>query len=254
MARTHATRERFQRGTSGFEEQSRAWLQERLRLFCSVVLVFATLLYVVFRLLDLRLDSYPFESVLSPASLVHLAATAVVGSIWWCLRGCDLPLRTLVQGDALAVSICTGACILVFLAQPEIDTSLTAFLMGIFLLARAILVPSSARRTLAVSIPPVVVLGVLLLTAEQVYAMEGVPFPADLVPFLVAAQTAVLGCAVALAATASHVTFRLRRQAYEAEQLGQYVLERKIGEGAMGEVHRARHALLRRPTAIKLVR
>jgi len=46
----------------------------------------------------------------------------------------------------------------------------------------------------------------------------------------------------------------LRRRVEQVKQLGQYTLERKIGAGGMGEVYLARHALLRRPTAVKFIR
>ncbi len=46
---------------------------------------------------------------------------------------------------------------------------------------------------------------------------------------------------------------RLDEAESKLRQLGQYSLEEKIGEGSMGVVYRARHALMRRDTAVKLL-
>ena len=68
---------------------------------------------------------------------------------------------------------------------------------------------------------------------------------------------ALLGASAVAIFIFTLVVTRLQREAQKAEiearQSGQYRLEEKLGAGAMGVVYKGRHAMLRRPTAIKLL-
>jgi serine/threonine-protein kinase len=60
--------------------------------------------------------------------------------------------------------------------------------------------------------------------------------------------------AVAFAYLGARIVYGLGREVAAAREMGSYLLEEKLGQGGMGEVWRARHRLLARPAAIKLIR
>jgi serine/threonine protein kinase len=59
---------------------------------------------------------------------------------------------------------------------------------------------------------------------------------------------------VGMAYVGARVVYQLGTEVKRARELGSYRLEEKLGEGGMGEVWRARHRMLSRPAAIKLIR
>ncbi len=64
----------------------------------------------------------------------------------------------------------------------------------------------------------------------------------------------LLGAFAAIGLYGCHKLSDLQHQVLAAKQVGQYHLMRRLGGGGMGEVYLARHRMLRRPCAVKLIR
>ena len=236
------------------DEPQRAFLQDRLSLWAFWVFVLSFGFYLT------NMATAPFvrpgaprliDLMLQAGNLDHLAASLVFGGLWLLTRRVPLSIRVLRWLDiaALVVGCALFALMGAYLMRLQLVNGLNVAIgayAGLLacantVMARAITVPSTPRRTLLGSVA-----AMAPLVPATVFAGGG---------SAAAAVNITTWCAVsiAVATVGSRIIFGLRTEAARVRQLGQYTLERQIGAGGMGVVYRASHAMLRRPTAIKLL-
>ncbi len=229
-------------------EEMRAAVQRRLELFSRLaVVVFCVVVSFVVALGRLYPVHRPHEA--SVVIAYGIAGALVCGLAWYRTLHRRRPsLEALYRLDALYTIVIGAALgITAYFYTARFAAIYSSLVIALF--TRTIIVPSTGARTLAVgslAFASLFVAGVLSgLVHPHRIDMPLVPFLASVALFSV--------LAVGLAAAGSQVIYGLRRRITRAMQLGQYTLEARLGEGGMGVVHKARHAMLRRPTAIKLL-
>ncbi|MEQ8459554.1 MAG: serine/threonine-protein kinase [Sandaracinaceae bacterium] len=235
-------------------EESRHLLQQRLALLGLVTLCLSGSFLAVALVAEwalLGVDALAAH-VQSPRRLLNLAGAAVSALVWLVARaGHRTPTQLLVIDVAGTVAAVVPYTLMSLLGQEGMaGVLLIALTVMLVLQTRALLVPSDARRTFFISAAAAALSMALALGA---YAGGEAELGGLSVADLALNLAMWLAIIVAVSTVASWVLFGLRAQVREARRLGQYTLLDKIGEGGMGVVYRARHALLRRPTAVKLL-
>ncbi|MGO9111457.1 MAG: protein kinase domain-containing protein [Thermoguttaceae bacterium] len=256
---------------SGFDEELRPLLRWRLLLVHVLSLALVFLLAVMIRLTPAAEQ----EGIVQPresyfwARLAAQFAEAAIGTLaLWRFSGMTLrslrlwELTFLVtyaaaaglnRFEALAAPLQGAAESVPALAIGFSDlTSLQGFI--ILILAYGVLIPNTPRRSLLVV--AVLTAVPLAIIPAAVVANPSLRAGRALGLFIQSALCLTYPAAIAVFAAARAVA--LQRRAFEAErkaeQLDQYALKRKLGEGAMGEVWLAEHRLLKRPCAVKFIR
>jgi serine/threonine-protein kinase len=251
---------------SDHSEGARAFLQSRVALFWKVMF-FITLLSSGFGAVGM---------IAKPGVdfVLVVACTAQAGALWWLSGRGKRSVRSsrAMESGGLFLNLVLGAFLGRYLfagfARDHSLVTSEGAVMGdayvsmlqqggtaMMVAIRAALIPSSPRRTIVVTaivgVPVLLANALLIPTANGGLAWRAIDSGAY--PWLPASAAMMWGFAIITATVISWVIFGLRAEVREARQLGQYVLERKIGEGGMGEVYRASHAMLRRATAVKLL-
>ena len=248
-------------------EETRAFLQCRVALFWKVkffITLFGSGLGVLGALVNPGMDL-----------LFTLAETALAAILWRVCRAGERSMRfsrAIDSGGLLATGILgafLGRYLLVGFARDHSVVSAEAAIMAdgyismmelggaaTIVAIRAALVPSLPRRTIFITafvgVPLILVSTLLVPAAHGGLAWRALGSGGY--SWLPANAALLWGFVVITCAVISWVIYGLRKEVREARRFGQYVLERKLGEGGMGEVYLARHGMMRRPSAIKLLR
>ncbi|MFL5474351.1 MAG: serine/threonine-protein kinase [Gemmatimonadales bacterium] len=230
------------------------FVRERLALVGKTLFLVSFGFYLFLLASMVLVGGAPFVAVVrGPVALGHLAASWTMGLLWLLASRARLSRRSLGTLDAISIVVACGF-LSIMTVNDEGQILQVLLALTVTVMIRAILVPSRPRRTMVLSalafLPTVVV---CIVRHDPTTLLPG--FSAGYQKQYMTLNTilwSVLG--TTLATIISRVTYGLRQQVAEANELGQYVLEEKIGGGGMGEVWRARHRLLIRPAAIKLIR
>jgi serine/threonine-protein kinase len=122
--------------------------------------------------------------------------------------------------------------------------------VAVWTLVFTIVVPASPRRAVIAALASVssvpVVIGISIATGLTAFH----PDPGQFFFWLVFPYLLV----VVMAYVSARVIYALGTEVKRARELGSYRLVERLGQGGMGEVWRAKHRLLARPAAIKLIR
>jgi len=245
-------------------EEGRAFLQMRAGKFG----LFGFLLsssFIVLRMVE-GLSLGTLDRILGePSMLYHVLGSLSALSIWLACRGGSRSpgfVRT-VEFVGLHLSCWFFALMGLDLPTHATPHFIVLLAIGLGLIARAIYIPSSGRRTVlltGISGLPLLYVTWMIQRSVDVEAWKHViPYleePGGLTSLAVLATSWTAAWWVAIViicAGASRVIYGLRKEVRDARRLGQYTLVEKLGEGGMGMVYRATHAMLRRPTAIKLL-
>jgi eukaryotic-like serine/threonine-protein kinase len=119
----------------------------------------------------------------------------------------------------------------------------------VWIVAYPLLVPNTPRKILVTSLVAAS-MGPAGLFISAAATGAPVARPMDAVAYFL---TSNYLCAI-IAYVIARIVHRVNAQLKNAREIGSYQLIQRIGAGGMGEVWRAQHRLLARPTAVKLIR
>jgi serine/threonine-protein kinase len=238
------------------QNPAHSFLQKRLALYLTIVLSLWTAAFVVEQVASLFLSGHlvNFHGPRSDAGayLATFIAVLVLQAAMLAVARTRSLTPTVARCIEVLVTLAmiSHACFTLagrpITVRPDV---LMLYIATTYLMLRAATMPESSRSAL---LSGLLVMALVLGATVFVHRRAtGTLAPTAITE--IAAQAVLAAVSIALTTTITFVIYGLRERVRAARQLGPYTLMQKVGEGGMGVVYRARHALLRRPTAVKVL-
>ncbi|HXV13603.1 MAG TPA: serine/threonine-protein kinase [Candidatus Krumholzibacteria bacterium] len=225
--------------------------RRRLRLLAMFFLVAFSFDVLIFVGVMAFVQDVPRDAVrAAPFQWVNLGAALLSAGVWWAARSPRISATRLhTIGLMFEVVICLTAAMMTYW-QYFLSTGLIPNLTWVpaIVIMFPLIMPGPPRRMLLAAIAAGATgpLSLLILDlAGKIDTGDGSPYAPAIVSSIFAVAFAYMG---------SRVIYGLGREVAKARAMGSYQLEERLGAGGMGEVWSARHRLLARTAAIKLIR
>ncbi|HUV12230.1 MAG TPA: serine/threonine-protein kinase, partial [Acidobacteriota bacterium] len=235
--------------------QNQSLLRMRLLAISAVFLLGHTLFFVRSLLLE-----YSFTWVQIIPLIILTSGILLLREHWdfsyeqlrWMelvILGTGLIYLTWIHYLAIGMFAGRGDVVLTSVSIAQIPFSFFALMVtyGMF-------IPNTWRRALAVIAPMAVTPLLLTLYLWRVHPVVGQVTANTRSMETFSYLVVILALGVIFAVSGAHIIDTLRNTAAKEKELGSYELQEKIGAGGMGEVWKAKHNLLARPAAIKMIR
>ena len=251
-----ASRDALGESSRSFEQETTSLLRSRLLILLSIGFLASLASYFNDRFITLQQNHLLQNAFTSWYDVQYLSCSA-----FFLLGSIAVPIvkqsQRALQWIAFTVMALSILNVTLFFATLEPQIANLLFVLAMILFVFAAFVPAPIRFQIGLVMISLVTAPLFFLFARailpEVQAFWAAKGGNEIFFREISAGVGNIIILGAITIVVNKTLYNLRRKLFEAKRLGNYIIKEKLGEGGMGKVYVAEHAMIQRPTAVKVL-